>query len=496
METLIQFRKRADSLSKIEYQTFLLSLDRKTLLSILFKHFHENSTANYNIDELNTNLLRIVQKRDKTHAHVVLPTLDKIPMTLINEISSYLDLQSYCKFEKVSRNTMIAARSPTRLQFISSYNLEAFYRYQSGFRSIISYDRFKNIKELTFSSQPDLPDKWLHNLVLNNLNKLEIHEDCITDFFMLPHVCLKHLTKINLRVDILLEKPIEHNLINKLLQKPDNLQCLEVTNIHLVTLGKKTELIFPKLTALSLNEFTDVQSANIGETTINYGHLINLCGAKLLSFHTTSELSQLNINPKQLCNLTELCLTCVSDPKSVEIISQFDKLKRVTLNLWHEMWWDNDRTALEFSIDLVNKLFSLKYLESIDFIIDDKKFTKLTRLIQNALMIYPKKKMKMYISGIAPCKDSNPVNNIHFDLQLLVNSLNAMTQDFMLTISLTRSLQSQLDNIQLWLNSLCDTKFYWLYDNKYNTLHVASKYSKINGYSRKWIANCFHCKYR
>eukprot|EP01084_Bolivina_argentea_P272535 464047_1 len=189
------------------------------------------------IQQINDEISEIIQQRckSKEEQKSALPTpqIDKINISLINEISSWLDLKSLSYFERCNRTIFIASRSPTQFDDIDDNTLEHYLKHCAENNQLIDVNRFRNVKSLTMGDEYGGFDKW-------PLSKADqIHN--ITLYPLAMHSW---------------EGSYSEEDITEILQSMPNLKNLELTdfNFKQITFPIKDKLnVFKKLECLSLN---------------------------------------------------------------------------------------------------------------------------------------------------------------------------------------------------------------------------------------------------
>eukprot|EP01084_Bolivina_argentea_P272419 463811_1 len=139
MEHLIQLRSGVKTLNDDEFLNLISSFDKQYLTTILFNHFYHcfnnvTSQTEFNgtismLQTFNNKISKIITSRNDVNKNepkhkldVETIQMDKLPLVLISEISSYLEFCDIKSFEICNRSVFIGCRSP-----ISLYELPTQY---------------------------------------------------------------------------------------------------------------------------------------------------------------------------------------------------------------------------------------------------------------------------------------------------------------------------------------------------------------------------------
>eukprot|EP01084_Bolivina_argentea_P181961 314225_1 len=416
------------------------------------------------------------------------PSISKrIAPCLLNNIATYLNHVSYTAFQYCDSTIYTALRSPYNLQkILDPWTINKYIR---QFQDNVDQNMFIRLKHLYFKPEPDTVKYW-QSLRFNKLEQLLVnlgtYGDALnsTESAFTPSLQCSGVKKLYVE-DF---DSSANSFFNYLLKQVPRLQVLRLFCMFLPpVIETRAVHVFVNLIALSLTHSDGYEDEERHEDWFrNCNRIINLCSYKLLSFHTNSDLTRLNVNHKTFPNLTELSLRNNRNDAVIDIIAQFKSLQRFTLS-WEDMWCVRQPNAISLSIPHMNTLFSLKQLECVHFVISEEQTPKLLQLMGNALMVYPKKRVKVYIYCRVCCSYSNP--NIHVDLEVFLNVLSSMvSQDFMFVFRADRMIDIRRQNIRNWLNRL-DTERFWIKTENITSLFVVANKGCKMSYSKRYILN-------
>ena len=100
---LIRFRKLDSEITNDEFfDKFCKQIGRDTIVSSLFHHFKNDPDATRKATNIQTNIMN--QRDEKPKQENLYEQIDKLPMEVISECSSWLDYRDYFKFAQCNRN--------------------------------------------------------------------------------------------------------------------------------------------------------------------------------------------------------------------------------------------------------------------------------------------------------------------------------------------------------------------------------------------------------
>eukprot|EP01083_Nonionella_stella_P159336 519674_1 len=168
MEELLRFRSGLDRLSGKEFATFIQSMDRGTICALIFNRFRYGLQCIQGLDEIDNILVSIQQlnqkitqiitsrQRNKTKTEekdeeVTVDKIDKLPLVMISEISSFLEYDSMAKFELCNRTIFIGTRSPISLHSVPQNPFNKYIKFcaQNDYQYYWKMHRFRACKEMS-----------------------------------------------------------------------------------------------------------------------------------------------------------------------------------------------------------------------------------------------------------------------------------------------------------------------------------------------------------
>eukprot|EP01084_Bolivina_argentea_P071392 129828_1 len=370
MEELIRFKLLSHSLSQNEYEILLSKIikliDKNTLIPGLFYYFLKNQSERMKIQEINDQISEIIQQRFKTKetgkSPLPTPQIDNINISLINEISSYLDLKSLTYFERCNRNIFVASRSPTQLHTIDDNTLTHYVDYCKDNNQLINPNRFTNIQSLTMADGYYHFSEW----PLPKANK--IHKIVHYPYDGAPNLYESHHINLNNIDTLTISDPedLSEEYIVELLKSLPNLKNMELTdfNFKQITFDDKDKLtVLSKLKCLSLNYFYNEFHNNNNNNNENKENddddkkeltIFDVCNAQQLkSLHTDFDINDM-IKCKKYINLEELCLKIKRvNNMLIEMIKCFPKLERIYLNIDFDQNSNNEHKGIEIFLNLL-----------------------------------------------------------------------------------------------------------------------------------------------
>eukprot|EP01084_Bolivina_argentea_P262820 444612_1 len=163
MDELFNLTAQLNTLSDIEFITFMKTFDKPTFISILFKYFQgQLQLCNHwqqieteiipNIKKINGAAAEIIQSREeKENSSEKQFKVDLLPPPLISLISSWLDLQTTLQFEVCNKAIFIGTRSPVNLCSLSSKYFAKCVKFSTENNFVYNWYRFKSVQELSIN---------------------------------------------------------------------------------------------------------------------------------------------------------------------------------------------------------------------------------------------------------------------------------------------------------------------------------------------------------
>eukprot|EP01083_Nonionella_stella_P033216 90939_1 len=168
MEQLLRFRSGMDRLSDKEFTTFIQTIDRKSICALIFNGFRYGLQCIQRLDEidnimlssqqLNQKISQIIasRQRNKTKSEeedeeVIVDKIDKLPLVMISEISSFLKYESMINFELCNRTIFIGTRSPISLHSVPQNPFNKYIKFcaQNDYQYYWKMHRFRACKEMS-----------------------------------------------------------------------------------------------------------------------------------------------------------------------------------------------------------------------------------------------------------------------------------------------------------------------------------------------------------
>eukprot|EP01083_Nonionella_stella_P221124 790379_1 len=138
MEEVVRLRSGMDRLSDREFQTFIRAMSREYISSLIFHRFNYELQRIQSIQEidkvisciqqLNQNISKIITSRERNKTSVEeeeeeedetrVDKIDRLPLVMISEISSFLEYDSITDFELCNRTIFMGTRSPISLHSV------------------------------------------------------------------------------------------------------------------------------------------------------------------------------------------------------------------------------------------------------------------------------------------------------------------------------------------------------------------------------------------
>eukprot|EP01083_Nonionella_stella_P318621 1165614_1 len=169
MEHLVKFRLMSDTLTTLEFHTFITTLlnqySKELFQSMILSHFHSQlytlpsfNESEATIHDTNSIISEILQSRqrplnnqtqdhprdDDTPEPIRLDSDSVLPM--IGEIGSYLLLSEYTHFSLSNQSVFVASQTPFKLHRLR--HLDKYIHHCNTTKRIIDLNTFKMIKEL------------------------------------------------------------------------------------------------------------------------------------------------------------------------------------------------------------------------------------------------------------------------------------------------------------------------------------------------------------
>eukprot|EP01083_Nonionella_stella_P144388 450739_1 len=377
----------------------------------------------------------MMQHTKDDNESVVLSQLDKIPPTVINKIATYLDSCSYHSFMQCNQIVYTATQSPYQPVTIPYHVIDG-YVYESGEigRPIDPY-KFARLQEVHFSHRE--PDLWIQ-FVWRQLRTLSLQGHTLKHIiasFHSKNIEFEHLRKLK----IYCFNAGDNSSFNMLLPHIPNLQFLEMRCSDAPNIYPRNQHLFKKIHGLSL------LCKGAARPQIEINDILDLCGSNLVALKTDVDFMGLNINPILFPHLNEIILRDLQSKTLMDKIGTFP-LKTFSFN--HDVQ-GHRLESNHLSTQFMNKLFGIKQLEIVKFQDKILNFPKLTKLIQNALMVNPKKKrLLLYIRCINGYTNAQgdariadiPIDaylsaDFALDVEILANALDYLIdEDFMLVL--------------------------------------------------------------
>eukprot|EP01083_Nonionella_stella_P204848 746470_1 len=169
MEEVVRLRSGMDGLSDKEFETFLQSMSREYICSLIFNRFNYELQGIQSIQEidnvisciqqLNQNINKIITSRERNKTkveedeEVTMDQIDKLPLVMISEISSFLEYDSMTNFELCNRTIFVGTRSPISLYSVPKDPFNKYIKFcaENKYKYHWKMHRFRACKEMRLS---------------------------------------------------------------------------------------------------------------------------------------------------------------------------------------------------------------------------------------------------------------------------------------------------------------------------------------------------------
>ena len=478
MEHIIRFGKMLDLLTAEEFITFINSQLQNQLKNIFIKSFlfqfvtmknpsqFENTVINIEQMICQINDLIHLRKENKKsqESQFKCKQLDALPLPLISNISSFLNLIELLSFELVNKSIIIGTRTPIVPQTMNSFTFQRCLSFSNDYKCIYNWYRFKDIQMIQIPLQTIFNEYYTDED--GDVNSLKGRD--ITLFRRLP--IFYNIKQLALISDDSKGEYYSRWLFGNLLKKQNIFSSLKYLSTEDSDTTQNLIHLLPQLHGYGVE--ADCLERKIAET---------FCIDKFKSFHGgCTDIDLL----KQYSEIQEMCLLLFD----YLVLHFFVHLREILL--FYDYWPKLKRICIRLDKPPIKPLppnypyIFLGYVECLEIKCGNHDILKfMLNLLVKVHVFNDTMNIKIRISSCGDFIDEEIVDLIY----RFINQLYKEFHHFMLSLLIKDVNNSLLDiqNNNDYLVNSDDTNGY---------CYISNNECLLSGYRDKWLMRCCKCE--